>query len=58
MLDHGGRCYLAKDSTLTPQSVRAMYPRLEEFEAVKMQLDPNNRFQSSLSKRLGIGGTK
>ncbi|MDF2441497.1 MAG: decaprenylphospho-beta-D-ribofuranose 2-oxidase [Abditibacteriota bacterium] len=55
-LNHGGRVYLAKDATLTPQSLRRMYPRLPEFEAVKAQLDPNWRFQSSLSKRLGIGG--
>ncbi|RYG71478.1 FAD-binding oxidoreductase, partial [bacterium] len=55
-LDCGGRVYLAKDATTTPESVRQMYPRLEEFEAVKAKLDPDGRFQSSLSKRLGIGG--
>jgi decaprenylphospho-beta-D-ribofuranose 2-oxidase len=55
-LDYGGRVYLAKDATSTPDTVRRMYPRLEEFEAVKAKLDPQGRFQSSLSRRLGIGG--
>jgi decaprenylphospho-beta-D-ribofuranose 2-oxidase len=55
-LEYGGRCYLAKDSTLQPATVRAMYPRLGEWEAVKRELDPHNRFQSSLSRRLQIGG--
>ncbi len=54
-LRFGGRVYLAKDATLSPQSARVMYPRMSEFERVKAQLDPNNRFQSSLSRRLGIG---
>jgi FAD/FMN-containing dehydrogenase len=54
-LEYGGRVYLAKDSTTTPETVRAMYPRLSEWEAVRNQLDPEGRFQSSLSKRLKIG---
>jgi len=57
-LKHGGRVYLAKDATLTPASARQMYPRLAEFEAVKAELDPQMRFQSSLSKRLQIGGVQ
>ncbi len=51
----GGRVYLAKDATASPQSVRAMYPKMSEFERIKAQLDPDNRFQSSLSRRLQIG---
>ncbi len=54
-LAHGGRVYLAKDSTLAPTSLRQMYPRLGDFERVKATLDPHNRFQSSLSRRLEIG---
>ncbi len=54
-LRSGGRGYLAKDATLLPDSVRQMYPRLGEFERIKAQLDPQNRFQSSLSRRLEIG---
>ncbi len=56
VLDHGGRCYLAKDSTLEPANLRQMYPRLPQFEALKARIDPENRFQSSLSRRLHIGG--
>lgn len=55
VLDHGGRCYLAKDSTLDAATVREMYPRLDEWEKTRHELDPQNRFQSSLSRRLNIG---
>lgn len=55
-LEHGGRCYLAKDSTLDGATFRQMYPRLPQFQAEKARLDPNNRFQSSLSRRLNITG--
>ncbi|HEY0075586.1 MAG TPA: FAD-binding oxidoreductase [Abditibacteriaceae bacterium] len=56
VIDHGGRVYLAKDATLEATTFRKMYPRHAEFEAVKLSLDPQNRFQSSLSRRLQIGG--
>ena len=51
----GGRVYLAKDATTTPENFRKMYPRLGEFEAAKRHLDPDDRFASSLSRRLQIG---
>jgi FAD/FMN-containing dehydrogenase len=54
VLDHGGRVYLAKDAWLDREGFKTMYPRLEEFRAVKARLDPNNRFSSSQSRRLGI----
>ncbi len=53
-VEHGGRTYLAKDSTLDAATFAQMYPRLPEFQAIKRGLDPNNRFQSSLSRRLNI----
>ncbi len=56
VLAHGGRVYLAKDALLDAETFRQMYPRHAEFAAVKNALDPQNRFQSSLSKRLQIGG--
>ncbi len=55
-LEHGGRTYLAKDSTLNAATFKQMYPRLPEFQRVKARLDPHNRFQSSLSRRLEITG--
>ena len=50
--DHGGRTYLAKDSTLTPATVRRMYPQLNRFNEVLAQVDPQGRMASDLSRRL------
>jgi decaprenylphospho-beta-D-ribofuranose 2-oxidase len=55
-LDHGGRTYLAKDSTLTPSALRRMYPGVDAFEAMLRQVDPQRRMRSDLARRLGIGG--
>ncbi len=52
---HGGRVYLAKDSRMSAQTFRAGYPRLGEFLEVKAAVDPEGRFGSDLSRRLGIG---
>ncbi|MBI3902768.1 MAG: FAD-binding oxidoreductase [Nitrosomonadales bacterium] len=57
VLQHGGRVYLAKDARLSAETFRAMYPRYEQWLAIKNKFDPQNRFSSSLSRRLGIGGT-
>ena len=54
VLEHGGRMYTAKDATALPESFAAMYPRLDEFREVKGRLDPDNRFSSTQSRRLGI----
>ena len=55
VLKHGGRVYLAKDARLRPETFRAMYPRLDEWSAVKSQVDPENKFDSDLARRLEIG---
>jgi FAD/FMN-containing dehydrogenase len=54
VLRHGGRIYPAKDAVTTPESFAAMYPRVEEFRAIKAWLDPKNRLSSSLARRVGI----
>ena len=54
VLDHGGRIYLAKDTCMKPATFERMYPRVGEFREVKAKIDPDNRFASSQSKRLGI----
>jgi FAD/FMN-containing dehydrogenase len=54
VLRHGGRVYLAKDSTLAPEHFREMYPRYKEFQAIKNQVDPNGVFSSSMARRLKI----
>ena len=54
VLAHKGRVYLAKDSRLPAAAFRAMYPRLDEFLAVKRSVDPENRFSSDMARRLEI----
>ncbi|HEX8912393.1 MAG TPA: FAD-binding oxidoreductase [Humisphaera sp.] len=56
LLKHGGRLYLAKDATTTPEAFARMYPRLDEFRAVKARVDPHNRFSSTQARRLKIVG--
>ena len=56
VLAAGGRIYLAKDARLAPEHVRAMYPRLDEFLAVKQRVDPENQMTSDLARRLQLVG--
>lgn len=50
----GGRIYLSKDSRLRPELLDAMYPRLREWQDVRAGFDPDSRFGSDLSARLGM----
>ena len=54
VLKFGGRVYLAKDSTLTPDVFSEMYPALSQFQEIKQRLDPAGRLSSSLSRRLKL----
>ncbi len=54
VLSEGGRNYLAKDSRLTADTFARMYPRLEEFLAVRREVDPTGVFSSDLSRRLRL----
>ena len=49
----GGRVYLAKDSRLRPDLLAAMYPRLDDFRALRAELDPRGVITSDLARRLG-----
>ena len=50
----GGRVYLAKDSRVAAPRLRQMYPRLDDFLAVRRRVDPDHVFQSDLSRRLEL----
>ena len=52
----GGRIYLAKDGRVDPALVPLMYPRLDEWRAVRQRVDPQRRFRSDLDRRLGLSG--
>ncbi|HEX5266965.1 MAG TPA: FAD-binding oxidoreductase [Acidimicrobiales bacterium] len=53
LAEAGGRVYLAKDSRLRSERVRAMYPRLEEWQEVRGRADPDGVMCSDLARRLG-----
>jgi decaprenylphospho-beta-D-ribofuranose 2-oxidase len=54
VLAAGGRLYLAKDSRIPAELMPRMYPRLDEFRALRARADPDGRFASDLSRRLGL----
>ena len=54
VLDAGGRVYLAKDARLAPAALRRMYPRLDEWCAVRERVDPDRVFTSDLARRLAL----
>ena len=51
--DHGGRLYLAKDARMGPEMLR-FYPGLARFRAARQAVDPQGRFASAQSRRLGL----
>lgn len=55
VIQAGGRIYLAKDARLKSKAFRKMYKRYPEWLAIKQRWDPQNRWSSSLSRRLDLG---
>lgn len=53
-IQHGGRFYLAKDSYLSPHTLRASDARVEAFTSMRKETNLAANFQSAQSKRLGI----
>lgn len=56
VLEAGGRIYFAKDARLSPTKIQAMYPKLDEFLAVKNRVDPHQQLSSDLARRLHLVG--
>jgi FAD/FMN-containing dehydrogenase len=54
LLDHGGRLYFAKDVCAKAETIAEMYPRLDEFRALRAGLDPRHRITSDLARRLKL----
>lgn len=50
----GGRVYLAKDIHLQPETMRAMYPQLDRFNAQRARVDPHEVLRSDLARRLRL----
>jgi decaprenylphospho-beta-D-ribofuranose 2-oxidase len=54
VLEAGGRLYLAKDSRATAETLHRMYPRIDEWRAVRDEVDPRRVFTSDQAKRLAL----
>lgn len=52
----GGRIYLAKDARMDSHLIPTMYPRLQEWRAVRDRLDPDRCLTSTLAQRLDLVG--
>ncbi|MDV3123858.1 FAD-binding oxidoreductase [Mycobacterium sp. 21AC1] len=54
VLEFGGRLYTAKDSRTTAATFHAMYPRIDEWIAVRRKVDPDAVFASDMARRLEL----
>jgi decaprenylphospho-beta-D-ribofuranose 2-oxidase len=54
VLEFGGRLYTAKDSRTTAETFHAMYPRIDEWIAVRRRVDPDGVFISDMARRLEL----
>ena len=53
VLEFGGRLYTAKDSRTTAETFHAMYPRIDEWIAVRRKVDPERRVRLRHGPTLG-----
>ena len=54
VLAAGGRLYLGKDALLHEDMFKAMYPQYEQWLTIKRKYDPEEKFSSNISRRLGL----
>ncbi|MEO3759953.1 FAD-binding oxidoreductase [Mycobacterium sp. B14F4] len=54
VLKFGGRLYTAKDSRACAETFHAMYPRIDEWIAVRRKVDPDGVFASDMARRLEL----
>ncbi len=54
VLAAGGRHYLAKDAQTTPDVIRAGYPHLDQWKAIRARVDPDGLWVSDQARRLDL----
>jgi decaprenylphospho-beta-D-ribofuranose 2-oxidase len=54
VMEFGGRVYTAKDSRVNADNFHAMYPRIDEWIAVRRKVDPTGVFASDMARRLEL----
>ena len=54
VLEFGGRVYTAKDSRVNAETFHAMYPRIDEWIALRRKVDPTGVFVSDMARRLEL----
>src|SRR5246127_5622538 len=54
VLEFGGKLYTAKDNRVQAETFHAMYPRIDEWIAVRRKVDPNGVFASDMARRLEL----
>ena len=56
MLRHGGRPHLGKLIFMTPSELKRLYPRWNQFDTLRRQMDPDGMFWTELIEaRFGAG---
>ena len=56
VLAYGGRLYLTKDVRMSADFFHQTYPQIQDFKTALREWDPQQKFSSEQSKRLGIHG--
>lgn len=54
LIECGGKVYLTKDSRVSREDFRQMYPSHNAWMEIKSEMDPNSNWRSNQGKRLGL----